>query len=272
MTAVPDGRAPLRPASLDLGAFLRHRRERRTPDDVGLPAGGRRRTPGLRREEVALVSGVSTSWYTFLEQGRPVRPSAQVLGAISGTLGLTDDERDHMFRLAGIAPDGPSAGPGVDAALADLVDALDPRPAYVTAASFDVLAANAAARTVFRGIAPNVALWVFTAPAADEVLVDREEVALGILARLRAASARHPDDGRIAEVVTQLRETSSEAARWWSRQDVRDDRSGRKRLRRPDGTVVTLTHTALHPAERPDLTLVVYGPSEGPSDGLSDAD
>ena len=263
MTTVPDGRTPLRSVSGELGAFLRHRRERRSPDDVGLPAGGRRRTPGLRREEVALVSGVSTSWYTFLEQGRPVRPSAQVLGAIAGTLGLTDDERDHLFRLAGLVPDSPAPGPErVDPALADLVDALDPRPAYVTAASFDVLALNTAARTLLRGIAPNVALWVFTDPTADEVLVDREEVALGVLARLRSASARHPDDGRVAAVVAQLRETSPEAAAWWTRQDVRDDRSGRKRVRRPDGTVATLTHTALHPAERPDLTLVVYGPSD----------
>jgi transcriptional regulator with XRE-family HTH domain len=263
VTTVSDGRAPLRSVSEELGAFLRHRREHRSPDDVGLPAGGRRRTPGLRREEVALVSGVSTSWYTFLEQGRPVRPSAQVLGAISGTLGLTDDERDHLFRLAGLVPDAPAAGPErVDPALADLVDVLNPRPAYVTAASFDVLAANDAARTLFRGITPNVALWVFTDPLADEVLVDREEVALGVLARLRAARARHPDDGRIAEIVAQLRESSAEAARWWDRQDVRDDRSGRKRVRRPDGGVVTLTHTALHPAERPDLTLVVYGPSD----------
>ncbi|WP_233159338.1 helix-turn-helix transcriptional regulator [Pseudonocardia sp. MH-G8] len=262
MTASPDGRASRRSVS-ELGSFLRHRRERRSPADVGLPGGGRRRTPGLRREEVALVSGVSTSWYTFLEQGRPVRPSAQVLGAVAGTLGLTDDERDHLFRLAGLAPEGPAAGPErIDPGLADLVDAVDPRPAYVTAASFDILAINAAARSLFCGAVPNLALWVFGDPAAEELLVDHEEVALGLLARLRWANACHPDDRRIAEVVAQLRETSADAARWWTRQDVRDVRSGIKRVRHPEHGVLTLTHTALHPAERPDLTLVVYGPSD----------
>ncbi len=252
----------------ELGPFLRSRRERLSPADVGLPPGGRRRTPGLRREELALISGVSTSWYTFLEQGRDVRPSAQVLEALAGALSLTGDERDHLMRLGGVAPADPEPGPEtVDPGLADLVDALGPRPAYVTAASFDVLVINDAARELFLGMpsegseAPgNVALWVFTDPRADEVLVDREEVARGVLARLRAATARHPDDARIGAVVETLRRESAEAAAWWSRQDVRDDRSGTKRVRHPRLGEVTLAHTVLHPAERPDLTLVVYGP------------
>jgi transcriptional regulator with XRE-family HTH domain len=250
----------------ELGAFLRSRRERLTPAEVGLPPGGRRRTPGLRREELALISGVSTSWYTFLEQGRDVRPSAQVLEALAGALALTGDERDHLMRLGGLAPVEPEPGPEtVDPGLADLVDALDPRPAYVTAASFDVLVGNAAARELFTGMgasdeAPgNVALWVFTDPRAAEVLVDREEVARGVLARLRAATARHPDDARVAAVVETLRRESAEAAAWWTRQDVREDRSGTKRVRHPRLGEVTLAHTVLHPAERPDLTLVVYG-------------
>ncbi|MCD2192193.1 helix-turn-helix transcriptional regulator [Actinomycetospora endophytica] len=247
----------------ELGAFLRSRRERISPSEVGLPPGGRRRTPGLRREELALISGVSTSWYTFLEQGRDVRPSAQVLDALAGALSLTGDERDHLLRLGGLEPAAPEPGPEtVDPGLADLVDALGDRPAYVTAASFDVLAINDAARKLFAGMTGtpgNVALWVFTDPRADEVLVDREEVARGVLARLRAATARHPDDARVAAVVETLRRDSPDAAAWWSRQDVRDDRSGRKRIRHPELGEVTLTHTVLHPAERPDLTLVVYG-------------
>ena len=231
---------------------------------MGLPPGGRRRTPGLRREELALISGVSTSWYTFLEQGRDVRPSAQVLEALAGALALTGDERDHLMRLGGLPPAMPEPGPEtIDPGLADLVDALGPRPAYVTAASFDVLAINRAARELFLGVTTatpaNVALWVFTDPRADEVLVDREEVARGVLARLRAATARHPDDARVAAVVDTLRRESAEAASWWSRQDVREDRSGTKRVRHPRHGEVTLTHTVLHPAERPDLTLVVYG-------------
>jgi transcriptional regulator with XRE-family HTH domain len=251
----------------ELGTFLRGRRERISPADVGLRPGGRRRTPGLRREELALISGVSTSWYTFLEQGRDVRPSAQVLDALAGALALTGDERAHLMRLGGLAPAEPGPGPeAVDPGLADLVDALGPRPAYVTAASFDVLAMNDAARELFLGMsgtateAPgNVALWVFTDPRAEEVLVDREEVARGVLARLRAATARHPDDRRVAAVVDTLRRESTEADAWWPRQDVRDDRSGTKRVRHPRLGEVTLAHTVLHPAERPDLTLVVYG-------------
>jgi transcriptional regulator with XRE-family HTH domain len=250
----------------ELGAFLRSRRERISPVDVGLPPGGRRRTPGLRREELALISGVSTSWYTFLEQGRDVQPSVQVLDALAGALSLTGDERDHLMRLGGLAPAMPSPGPEpVDPGLADLVDALGDRPAYVTAASFDVLAINDAALDLFLGMSGptgspgNVALWVFTDPRAGEVLVDREEVARGVLARLRAATVRHPDDARVAAVVETLCRESAEAAAWWSRQDVRDDRSGRKRIRHPRLGEVTLTHTVLHPAERPDITLVVYG-------------
>jgi hypothetical protein len=100
---------------------------------------------------------------------------------------------------------------------------------------------------------------VFTDPAADEVLVDREEVARGVLARLRAATARHPDDARVGAVVETLRRESAQAAAWWTRQDVREDRSGTKRVRHPRLGEVTLAHTVLHPAERPDLTLVVYG-------------
>jgi transcriptional regulator with XRE-family HTH domain len=250
----------------ELGPFLRSRRERLSPADVGLPPGGRRRTPGLRREELALISGVSTSWYTFLEQGRDVRPSAQVLEALARALALTGDERDHLMRLGGLPPSTPEPGPEtIDTGLADLVEALGPRPAYITAASFDVLAMNDAARELFTGMTgtagspANVAVWVFTDPRAREVLVDREEVARGVLARLRAATARHPDDARVAAVVETVCRESAEAAAWWARQDVRDDRSGTKRIRHPQLGEVTLAHTVLHPAERPDLTLVVYG-------------
>ncbi len=111
--------------------------------------------------------------------------------------------------------------------------------------------------TATTGSPGNVALWMFTDARAGEVLVDRQEVARGVLARLRAATARHPDDARVAAVVETLRRESDEAAAWWSRQDVRDDRSGRKRIRHPRLGEVTVTHTVLHPAERPDLTLVV---------------
>src|SRR6187551_490679 len=140
----------------ELAAFLRSRRERITPGDAGLPPGPRRRTPGLRREEVAQLAGVGVTWYTWLEQGRRINASEQVVEAIARTLKLDAAERDHLFRLAEIA----STGKGPSSVLPDeiqpILDVFDPLPANVTSARFDILAWNTAYAKLFPSIIQSV--------------------------------------------------------------------------------------------------------------------
>ena len=247
--------------STELGAFLRSRRERVSPADVGLPVTGRRRTPGLRREELALLAGISATWLTYLEQGRDVFPSGQVLDALARALRLTGTEHEHLRRLAGgevtrepVAPE--EAAPEVACVPALLGD----NPAYVTGICYDVLAANDAAAEVFRGMAPggNVVRWMFTEPAAREVLVDWEPEARNILARLRAIAGRHAGHPRVARLVAELSEASPEVREWWPQYDIQFSHAGQKRLRHPRLGVVTVSHAAFHVAERPEQTLVIY--------------
>lgn len=252
--------------SVELGAFLRSRRERTDPAQTGLPITGRRRTPGLRREEVALLAGISATWLTYLEQGRDVRPSAQVLGALARALHLTSAEQEHMYRLAaeGAAAEQSVTDPDVleraAPEVADVPALLGDNPAYVTGLCYDVLALNDAAAELFRDMKPdgNLVLWMFTEPAAREVLVDWEPEARHILARLRAIAGRHPGHPRITRLVAELTEASPEVRQWWPRYDIQFSRSGHKRVRHPRLGLITVTHAAFHVAERPEQTLVVF--------------
>ncbi|MFB9839926.1 helix-turn-helix transcriptional regulator [Actinoallomurus acaciae] len=250
----------------ELGAFLRSRRERISPAETGLPTTGRRRTPGLRREEIALLAGISATWYTYLEQGRDVRPSGQVLEALATALRLSEHERDHLLHLAGDTPDEPADEPEPLApGVADVPALVEPNPSYVTGVRYDVLCHNPSAAELFKGIdtmpEPNLARWVFTEPAARQVLVDWEREAQNVLARLRAATGRHPDHPRFTRLIEELHTASPQVRAWWPRYDIQVSRSGTKRLRHPRLGVITLTHTAFHVAERPEQTLVIY--SEG---------
>ncbi|MEU0533513.1 helix-turn-helix transcriptional regulator [Amycolatopsis tolypomycina] len=247
--------------STELGAFLRSRRERLAPADAGLPATGRRRTPGLRREELALLAGISATWLTYLEQGRDVRPSGQVLDALARALRLTGAEQEHLHRLAGgRATSGESAAEEAAPEVAGVPALLGDNPAYVTGICYDVLALNAAAEELFRGIGlgGNVVGWLFTDAAAREVLVDWEREARGVLARLRAIAGRHPGHPRVTRLVAELTEASPEVRAWWPQYDVQFSHAGHKRLRHPRLGPVTVAHAAFHVAERPEQTLVVY--------------
>lgn len=260
----PEGGAPAAAAERrhELGAFLRARRERTTPSDVGLPGSPRRRTPGLRREELAALAGISTTWYTFLEQGRDVRASHQVLTAVADALQLDEPERAHLFAITadGVAPveDLEFLAPDVAAMPARL----QPDPAYVTGSSYDLLAWNAAAADLFPGAmdapAPNLARWIFTDPAAHEVLPDWTDVAQGILARLRANAGRHPGSPRFHRLEQQLRAASAEADAWWPRYDVARSRAGAKRVRTRDGRDLVLTYASFQVADQPEQVLTVY--------------
>ena len=263
----------------ELGAFLRARRERTAPGEVGLPGSPRRRTPGLRREELAILAGISATWYTYLEQGRDVRPSEQVLTAIARALRLGATERAHLLSLADGATPVPPPVEAVAPEVAAVPELVEPAPSYVTGATTDVLAFNTAAAELFPGLAvpstgtprrPNLARWVFLDPAARRVLVDWPDVAQTVLARVRANSGRHPGDPRFTGLVRALCEGSAEARTWWPRYDIATNRSGTKEVRHPARGRLTLTYASFTVAQAPEQVLVVYqdadpGPASAPS-------
>jgi len=201
----------------------------------------------------------------FLEQGRDIRPSAQVLDALGRALRLTGAERAHLHDLVhggpAVAAQAPDALlPAVEA----LVARLDPWPAYVTGRRFDVLTSNRAARALWADWparpAPerNVLWWTFLDPAARTILADWESVAKAELARLRAAFARHPGDQRFAALVARLQDGSAEARRWWPEHDVVPLSSGAKRIRHPALGVIEFQHAVLQVADDPEQKLVTF--------------
>ncbi|HEX5188787.1 MAG TPA: helix-turn-helix domain-containing protein [Streptosporangiaceae bacterium] len=254
----------------ELADLLRSRRDRLQPADVGLPAGQRRRTKGLRREEVAQLAGVSTTYYTFLEQGRDLRPSWEVLEAISRALRLGPAERAHVHTLGSGTPKSPvsQALETLAPAVSELVDRMDPYPAYVTGRYWDVLASNRAARLLWTdwpalpAAERNMLWWTFTDPAARSVLVDWEPEAQALLARFRAAAGEHPEDPGFAALIERLRNASPEFRASWPRHEVAPLSSGSKRLRHPALGEVTVTHVVLTLADNPEQKLVTFAASE----------
>ncbi|WP_405969230.1 helix-turn-helix transcriptional regulator [Streptomyces sp. NBC_00988] len=212
----------------ELAVFLRSRRERMSPSELGVVAVTRRRTPGLRREEVAQHAGMSVTWYTALEQARDVRPSPQVLNALARTLRLDHDERHHLYRLAGAADDAVVVEcNAVSAELHAVLDKLDPYPACVQNGKFDLLAYNSAMRLLITDldkvpIAQRNCVWLtFTEPRWRERVADWEQAAARQVANLRVAMAEHVDDSRWKALVSRLRAESSEFAELWDRHSVR---------------------------------------------------
>jgi transcriptional regulator with XRE-family HTH domain len=254
-----------------LGQLLRSRRERLVPADVGLPEGSRRRTTGLRREEVALLANLSTTYYTFLEQGRPVRPSPRVLEALAAALRMSAAERDYLHVLV----DGPDAARASAAevtappeqlgyGVADLVQRLDPFPTFVKGRRWDVLASNPAARELFTDWEAlpagqrNLVRWMFTTDRAQEVYLDWEGEARAMLGRFRLAAARHPHDPDFTALIAELQRDSDHVRDWWPRHDVTAVGSGVKKLLHPRFGPVNYSHVVLQIADNPDQTLVTY--------------
>jgi len=252
----------------ELAEFLRSRRARLSPADVGLPPGARRRTPGLRREEVAELAGIGTTWYTWLEQGRDIRVSADVLDNLARALRLTPDERAHLFRVAHRQPPPRALAPREAAPppARRLLAALGVAPAYITGRRWDLLAWNAAAAAVFGdfGALPeaerNLVRVIFMDGELRRRLVDWEGTARGVLALFRADRGRYADDPRFAEVIDDLRRVSPEFGRWWPRHDVREHAAERKEIEHPVVGRLVLEPTTLQLVGSPDLKLVVYAP------------
>jgi transcriptional regulator with XRE-family HTH domain len=259
-----------------LGQLLRVRRERLTPQDVGLPPGARRRTSGLRREEVAQLANMSTTYYTFLEQGRPVRPSEQVLDALASALRMTAAERRYLLTLAygpdaaaqGAQGSSPLALERVSPSVADLVQRLEPSPTLVKGRRWDVLTANPAARELFGdwsgGGEGNLVRWMFTSDRAREVYLEWEPEARAMLGRFRLAAARHPEDQLLAELIAGLMRDSPHVRDWWPAHDVTPiGGEGTKKLRHPRLGPVEYAHVVLQVADNPDHVLITYSPASG---------
>ncbi|TQM79833.1 helix-turn-helix protein [Saccharothrix saharensis] len=257
----------------ELGAFLRARRERLKPQDVGLaPVAGRRRTPGLRREEVAQLSGVGLTWYTWLEQGRDIPSSRQVIEALATALRLDDDDRDHIFELAGLRAAEPRSPDGELPALVQRVlDNLMPNPAYVFDQRLDILAWNRAQALLWLDPgtvepAERNLLWlIFTDPLVRSLLVDWESAAGSVLGQFRAAAGRSSGDHRYAEIANRLREVSPEFGKRWDSYPVAEFDVEVNRLDHPGVGRIDLDLLHLRLVEHPTLTVVLQTPV-GPVD------
>ncbi|YCK38114.1 helix-turn-helix transcriptional regulator [Actinomadura sp. ATCC 39365] len=251
----------------ELATFLRSRRERITPQDVGLPPGIRRRTPGLRREEVALLAGVGVTWYTWLEQGRPINPSVQVLNAIARTLRLDHAEREHLYRLAGV-PSLPTLEEreSLEPQIQLVLDTLNPLAAAVYSSRFDLLAWN----STFNGLFPSFsaascrnAVWEhFTSPPCCNPFVDPMAEVRPMVAMLRAAFGRHLSDPAWTGFVHRLSERSSDFARIWSAHDVASPGPHIKVLRYAEVGDLHLTTTTLTVTGAPEARMVIYAPAD----------
>ena len=246
-----------------LGAFLATRRGRLRPADVGIPA-GQRRTPGLRREEVAVLAGISVSWYTWLEQGRDIHVSAATLERLAGVLRLDRAEAEHLFALSARQRLTATASEGVSDALVDLVQAVDPVPAYVRTKWFDIRAWNPAITDLFVDFGEldprerNTLHLTFLHAPYRNLIRNWEEFARGTLRIFSAARAKAPDKGPFDRLAEDLRARSDEFRAWWPVSEVQGFHEGVKRLRHPRRGLLDLTYVALTPDSQPDLSFVTY--------------
>jgi transcriptional regulator with XRE-family HTH domain len=258
----------------ELGAFLRSRRARLSPAEVGLPDWGVRRVPGLRREEVAQLASVGLTWYTWLEQGRQAQPSASVLTAIADALRLDAHEREHLFALARDPDDRGRGGPDQAGALAPaglgldaLVAGFGPAAAYAISARFDVLAHNRPAGLLFGGLDPgpdgpaNMLHLGFTNPGWRTLIADWELEAARHVAMYRAAMTIHLDDPAWTALPARLTQLSPDFARFWASSDVAGPERRVKRFRHPRAGPLTLHSTSLLVADDPMIRIVILSPA-----------
>ncbi|ANZ41613.1 transcriptional regulator [Lentzea guizhouensis] len=261
----------------ELAAFLRTRRERLDPRDLGLPVRSSRRTPGLRREEVAELAGISVDYVVRLEQARGLRPSADVVEALAHALRLRPDERAYLFGLTRQRPVvADKAASVASPSLARMVADLSPRPAMLVNHRYDVLAWNDEMARLFVdfGALPvgrRNAIWVcLTDPRMRELYVDRARVVREGVAHLRTAWAAHPEDQVLADLIAECAARDREVARLWAEQDVRVNARGSKVLRHPDVGVVAVEFETLRPVQDPDQLLVVHRAADDESQAALD--
>ncbi|QMU75605.1 helix-turn-helix domain-containing protein [Streptacidiphilus sp. PB12-B1b] len=253
----------------ELAGFLRSRRERISPEQVGLPAGGRRRTPGLRREEVAQLAAVGVTWYTWLEQSRDIQVSPQVLDAIARALLLDTNERAHLFSLADTPDPAPVAMcPTITPAILAIMEQLEPLPVVAANSRCDVLAYNRTYRHLITDLdavptADRNFLWMaFTDPLWRKVLVDYEDATASMVAKFRSAMADHVAEPAWKALLKRLRLASPEFDEQWQRHEVGLTSNGEKRFLNPQVGLLHFEFTTLWLGPRQSTRLITYTPAD----------
>lgn len=253
----------------ELGALLRSRRGSLLRADFGLPSVGRSRTTGLRREEVSYLSGVSVTWYTWLEQGRDINPSREVLDAVARTLRLSRDEHAYALALAGYAAPAPvaDAGPvGAPGSVQRLLDSLATSPAFALTAAWDIVGWNAAYAALFPPVGEvppaerNLLRFVFLHPYDRRLLPHWEADSRRFLAEFRAEVGPHLGEPEVAALVDALREASPEFRDGWTSHELSGFASRERLFFAPSVGELRLEHHRLVPSDHPELHLVVYTP------------
>lgn len=256
-----------------LGEFLRSRRSSIRPADVGLPNGlGLRRTPGLRREELATLAGVSFDYYTRLEQGRERRPGRAVLDSLARALRLVADDKRHLNHLAALAADPSAAPPEPTTAVRPSVEALlaqsSPSPAYALNRVSDMIAANQEGLALFHGIKSwpqerrNTVRYIFTHPFARSLFADWEATARACVAQLRTMNVHCPTDRRLLALVTEIQSADATFRHLWASHAVGPRRHTKKRFDHPDLGAVTYDFETLHLPDD-EIRISVYTTAEG---------
>jgi transcriptional regulator with XRE-family HTH domain len=258
-------------AATELGQALRRWRDRVPPDAAGLPSGGHRRAAGLRREELALLAGISADYITRLEQGRAANPSGQVVEALARALRLSGDERTYLYGLAGLVPEGPDVVPGfITPSVQRLLDRLVDTPVAVSDAAMTLLLANPmyaalmGDQSVLRGFERN-GVWRNFTGMPTRVRHTREErlaFEAGMVAELRATTARYPADRQLALMVTELRTRSDRFAELWDAGVVGRLATSHKTIEHPQAGMLTLDCDLLR-VEENDLHILVYSAEPG---------
>ena len=258
----------------ELGEFLQVARGRQAPETFGFPAGSRRRTQGLRREEVAQLAGISPTWYAWIEQGRTVNVSADALERLAQALRLTRSERAYIFELAGrrdplaAVPEDDAASELLTGVVADIKV-----PAYILGRSWDMLAWNRPAADLFFGWLdksgrpqtppPNLLRFVFLRPQTREFLVDWETRARRIAAEFRADCRTRLEEPALQRLIDDLQSGSADFARFWKQHDVLDRQGGRRDFNHPRLGLVSYQQLTLKPVDQEQLKLVVLQPDRG---------
>ncbi|WP_025691919.1 helix-turn-helix transcriptional regulator [Paenibacillus zanthoxyli] len=252
-----------------LGNFLRKRRNRLSPMDVGLPSGVRRRTPGLRREEVAQLANVGTSWYMWLEQGRDIQPSVQVLESLALALRLSPNERRHLFLLAkqSLPPNSSPPEEIISPTLRQVLHDLGTTPAYVLGRRWDFLAWNKVANEVFILSEPspphdyNMIWRIFTDPAAKAFFRDWEQIARAVIAEFHIARTRYEGNASFEGLLEDLKRVSPEFCQLWANYEASSSLGGEKEMDHPVFGYLEFKHITLQAPEDPDVKVMIYTPN-----------